>query len=64
MIIFEKGYKVVQQSPGNNWIIQHTLDGSEPHFSSSVYKGPIVIRKNTTLAAALYRNDQRDGRIQ
>lgn len=38
-------------SSGDRAIIRYTTDGTEPTASSSVYNGPIAIRKNTVIRA-------------
>lgn len=51
--LMNKGDEVSIQTSGNG-ILRYTLDGSEPHASSSEYKQPIVIEENAILKARTF----------
>lgn len=43
--------------------LRYTVDGSAPSARSNLYDGPIAIRENTTVRAALIRGGKTDGKV-
>ncbi|NHB68704.1 glycoside hydrolase family 20 protein [Perlabentimonas gracilis] len=44
--------------------IRYTLDGSEPNYTSNIYKRPIIINQPTTLKSAVFIDNEPVGKIR